>query len=164
MRKLLLVLCILLLSTSVHSQKAHPSRTGESVVKTIQELCKAFETADTARLRKNMTADFSLTGSDGSVTTLEDEINDLKSGKARYRVFENVDMQPRLYGNNCRRDRANHHKRRIRQNPHRNGVPIYRHANMEKRPVVDGRQPCISFETVIPLSAEWSSNGLLIIL
>ncbi len=33
------------------------------------------------------------------MTGIEDEINDLKSGKARYRVFENVDMKPRLYGN-----------------------------------------------------------------
>ncbi|MBA3713309.1 MAG: nuclear transport factor 2 family protein, partial [Pyrinomonadaceae bacterium] len=91
--------CILLLTVTVFSQNMHPSKTSGSVIKTIQELCKAFETADTDSLRKNMTEDFTLTSSNGSVTSLEDEINDLKSGKARYRVFENVDMKPRLYGN-----------------------------------------------------------------
>ena len=90
---------ILLLSQSVFSQTAKPSRTAESVISTIHELCKAFETADTERLRQNMTADFTLTSSTGSITSLEDEITDLKSGKARYSVFKNVNMKVRLYEN-----------------------------------------------------------------
>lgn len=94
-----LTACILLLSAAGYSQTAHPSKSSRSVIKTIQELCKAFESADTERLRQNMTADFTLTSSNGTVTSLEDEINDLKSGKARYRVFEDVDMKPRIYGN-----------------------------------------------------------------
>jgi hypothetical protein len=91
--------CIFLLSATAFGQKTHPARTAESVIKTIHELCKAFETGDTERLRQNMTDDFTLTSSAGVITSLADEINDLKSGKARYRVFENVDMKPRLYGN-----------------------------------------------------------------
>ncbi len=93
-----LTLCILLFSVAIFSQKTQYARTFESVIKTIHELCKAFETADTERLRRNMTDDFTLTGSTGVVTTLADEINDLKSGKAKYAVFKNVDMKPRLYG------------------------------------------------------------------
>lgn len=46
-----------------------------------------------------MTEHFTLTSSTGVVTTLADEINDLKTGKAKYTVFKNVDMKPRLYGN-----------------------------------------------------------------
>lgn len=93
------IVLILLFSQPIFSQNSRPSKTVESVIKTIDELCKAFETADTERLRKNMTANFTLTSSNGSVTSLEDEINDLKSGKARYSVFKNVNMKVRLYGN-----------------------------------------------------------------
>ena len=90
---------ILLLSQAVFSQSAKPSRTAESVINTIHELCEAFETANTDRLRQNMTADFTLTSSTGTITSLEDEINDLKTGKARYSVFKNVNMKVRLYDN-----------------------------------------------------------------
>src|SRR5688572_14349532 len=90
---------ILLFSHPICSQNSRSSKTAESVIKTIEELCKAFETADTERLRKNMTANFTLTSSNGLVTSLEDEINDLKSGRARYSVFKNVNMKVRLYGN-----------------------------------------------------------------
>jgi ketosteroid isomerase-like protein len=96
---MLFILPVLLLPSSIFGQSGKPSRTAESALATIHELCKAFETADTERLSKNMTLDFTLTSSDGTVTTLDDEIRDLKSGKARYRVFENVDMKPRIYGN-----------------------------------------------------------------
>jgi hypothetical protein len=92
------VLSILILSISGSSQ-TKPSKTADGVLTTIHELCRAFETGDTERLRKNMSEDFTLTSSTGVITTLADEINDLKTGKAKYTVFKNVDMKPRLYGN-----------------------------------------------------------------
>ena len=45
-----------------------------------------------------MTEDFTLTASDGAITTRDDEINELKSGKVTYQIFENRDMKVRLYG------------------------------------------------------------------
>ena len=103
MKKIAVTICVgltaLILTVSMHGQSAKEARTPASVLETIHELCRAFETADTERLKRNMTADFTLTSSTGVVTTLADEINDLKTGKAKYTVFKNVDMKPRLYGN-----------------------------------------------------------------
>lgn len=92
-------LATLILSGSTPGQSANSAKTASSVLETIHELCRAFETGDTERLKRNMTADFTLTSSTGVVTTLADEINDLSTGKAKYKVFKNVDMKPRLYGN-----------------------------------------------------------------
>ena len=93
------VATVLLAVSTTSGQSAKSARTVNSVLETIHELCKAFETGDTERLKLNMTADFTLTSSTGVVTTLADEINDLSSGKAKYKVFKNVDMKPRLYDN-----------------------------------------------------------------
>lgn len=93
------LLTFLLAQSSVASAQKMNKLDAESALNTIHALCRAFETADTDLMRKHMTADFTLTSSTGTVTTLEDEINDLKSGKAKYTVFKNVDMKPRLYGN-----------------------------------------------------------------
>ncbi|HLA95637.1 MAG TPA: nuclear transport factor 2 family protein [Pyrinomonadaceae bacterium] len=91
-------LVVLVASVSIYGQSSKPSKSTDSVLATIHELCKAFETRDTDRLRQNMTEDFTLTSSTGVITSLADEIGDLKSGRAKYTVFKNVDMKPRLYG------------------------------------------------------------------
>ena len=51
------------------------------------------------RVGTRLTADFTLTLSNGEVSTRADEINELSSGKVHYDVFENYDMLARLYGN-----------------------------------------------------------------
>jgi len=45
-----------------------------------------------------LTNDFTLTLSNGEVSTRANEINELRSGKVHYDVFENYDMKARLYG------------------------------------------------------------------
>jgi uncharacterized protein DUF4440 len=62
--------------------------------------CKAFLDADPAALERVRTPDFTLTVSNGEVSTRADEINELGSGKVHYDVFENYDMLARLYGDN----------------------------------------------------------------
>ena len=52
-----------------------------------------------AALERVLTPDFTLTLSSGEVSTRADEINELRSGKVHYDVFENYDMLARLYGN-----------------------------------------------------------------
>jgi uncharacterized protein DUF4440 len=47
-----------------------------------------------------LTADFTLTLSNGEVSTRADEINELRGGKVHYDVFENYDMIARLYADN----------------------------------------------------------------
>jgi ketosteroid isomerase-like protein len=61
--------------------------------------CKAFLDADMAALERVLTPDFTLTLSNGDVSTRKDEINELHSGKVHYDIFENYDMLARLYGN-----------------------------------------------------------------
>jgi hypothetical protein len=64
-----------------------------------RDACKAFLDADVAVLERVLTPDFTLTLSNGEVSTCADEINELRSGKVHYDVFENYDMLARLYGN-----------------------------------------------------------------
>ena len=63
-----------------------------------RDACKAFLDADVAALERVLTPDFTLTLSNGEVNTRADEINELRSGKVHYDVFENYDMLARLYG------------------------------------------------------------------
>jgi ketosteroid isomerase-like protein len=63
-----------------------------------RDACKAFLDADVAALEQLLTPQFTLTLSNGEVNTREDEINELRSGKVHYDVFENFDMLARLYG------------------------------------------------------------------
>ena len=65
-----------------------------------RDACKAFLDADPAVLERVLTADFTLTLSNGDVSTRADEINELREGKVHYDVFENYDMIVRLYGDN----------------------------------------------------------------
>src|SRR5438067_1607457 len=64
-----------------------------------RDACKAFLDADVAALERVLTPDFTLTLSNGEVGTRADEINELRSGKVHYDVFENYDVLARPYGN-----------------------------------------------------------------
>src|SRR5690242_11833043 len=63
-----------------------------------RDACKAFLDADVAALERVLTPDFTLTLSNGDVSTRADEINELQSRKVHYDVFENYDMLARVYG------------------------------------------------------------------
>src|SRR5881398_969830 len=71
----------------------------EEVLQFERDACKAFLEADVVALERVLTSDFTLTLSNGEVSTRADEINELRSGKVHYDVFENYDMLARLYGN-----------------------------------------------------------------
>ena len=73
--------------------------TQQEVLQFERDACKAFLDADVAALERVLTPDFTLTLSNGEVSTRADEINELRSGKVHYDVFENYDMLARLYGN-----------------------------------------------------------------
>jgi ketosteroid isomerase-like protein len=66
-----------------------------------RDACKAFLDADVAALERVLTPDFTLTLSNGDVSTRADEISELSSRKVHYDVFENYDMLARLYGNDA---------------------------------------------------------------
>jgi len=63
-----------------------------------RDACKAFLDADIPALERVLTPDFTLTVSNGEVSTRADEINELQTKKVHYDVFENYDMLARLYG------------------------------------------------------------------
>jgi ketosteroid isomerase-like protein len=71
----------------------------QEVLQFERDACKAFLDADVAALERVLTPGFTLTLSNGDVRTRADEINELRSGKVHYNVFENYDMLARLYGN-----------------------------------------------------------------
>ena len=72
----------------------------EVVLQFERDACKPFVDADVAGLERVLTADFTLTLSNGEVNTRADEINELRSGKVHYDAFENYEMKGRLYGDN----------------------------------------------------------------
>jgi len=71
----------------------------QEVLQFERDACKAFLEADVVALERVLAPDFTLTLSNGDVETRADEINELRSGKVHYDVFENYDMLARLYGN-----------------------------------------------------------------
>ena len=73
--------------------------TQQEVLQFERDACKAFLDADVAALERVLTPDFTLTLSNGDVETRADQINELRSGKVHYDLFENYDMLVRLYGN-----------------------------------------------------------------
>src|SRR5438874_8862010 len=72
----------------------------QEVLQFERDACKAFLDADVSALERVLTPDFTLTLSNGEVSTRADEINELRNGKVHYEVFENYDMLARLYGSN----------------------------------------------------------------
>jgi ketosteroid isomerase-like protein len=71
----------------------------QEVLQFERDACKAFLDADVSALERVLMPDFTLTLSNGEVSTRADEINELQSKKVHYDVFENYDMLARLYGN-----------------------------------------------------------------
>jgi ketosteroid isomerase-like protein len=70
----------------------------QEVLQFERDACKAFLEADVVALERVLTPDFTLTLTNGDVSTRADEINELHSGKVHYDVFENYDMLARIYG------------------------------------------------------------------
>lgn len=74
------------------------TNTEKDVLQFERDACKAFLDADPAALERVLTPDFTLTLSNGDVSTRANEIEELRRGKVHYDVFENYDMKARLYG------------------------------------------------------------------
>jgi hypothetical protein len=93
-RALLICLLVIAVNQSLLAQ----SSAENDVLQFERDACKAFLDADPAALERVLTNDFTLTLSNGEVSTRANEINELRSGKVHYDVFENYDMEARLYG------------------------------------------------------------------
>ncbi len=91
---------VVVLATLAFQISAAQTSAENDVLQFERDACKAFLDADPAALERVLTADFTLTLSNGEVSTRADEINELRSGKVHYDIFENYDMKARLYGDN----------------------------------------------------------------
>lgn len=91
------LILLVVISVCRFSQAQTPAQ--QEVLQFEREACKAFLDADVAALERVLTPDFTLTLSNGEVSTRADEINELQTKKVHYDVFENYDMLARLYGN-----------------------------------------------------------------
>ena len=91
---------VVVLATLAFRISAAQTSAENDVLQFERDACKAFLDADPAALERVLTADFTLTLSNGEISTRADEINELRSGKVHYDIFENYDMKARLYGDN----------------------------------------------------------------
>ena len=94
--KLAPLIVVLTISACRLSVAQTPAQT--EVLQFERDACKAFLDADISALERTLTPDFTLTLSNGDVSTRADEINELRSGKIHYDIFANYDMLARLYG------------------------------------------------------------------
>lgn len=91
---------VVVLATLAFQISAAQTSAENDVLQFERDACKAFLDTDPAALERVLTADFTLTLSNGEISTRADEINELRSGKVHYDIFENYDMKARLYGDN----------------------------------------------------------------
>ena|SRR5215471_9076884 len=91
---LVIFIAVLTCRLAVAQTPAH-----QEVLQFERDACKAFLDADPVALERVLTPDFTLTLSNGEVSTRGNEIDELRNGKVHYDVFENYDMKARLYGN-----------------------------------------------------------------
>ena len=59
--------------------------------------CVAYLHGDADKIANFLTDDYTLTNSKGEITTAADDIEDAKRGRVHYDVFENYDMNVRIY-------------------------------------------------------------------
>jgi ketosteroid isomerase-like protein len=75
-----------------------PTDESASVLQAERDGCVAYLRGDADKIANFLTSDYTLTNSKGEITTAADDIEDARSGRVHYDVFENYDMKPRLYG------------------------------------------------------------------
>jgi ketosteroid isomerase-like protein len=75
-----------------------PTDESAAVLQTERDGCVAYLSGDADKIANFLTDDYTLTNSKGEITTAADDIEDARSGRVHYDVFENYDMKARLYG------------------------------------------------------------------
>jgi uncharacterized protein (TIGR02246 family) len=75
-----------------------PSDESAAVLQAERDGCVAYLHGDADNIAKFLTDDYTLTNSKGEITKAADDIEDARSGRVHYDVFENYDMKVRVYG------------------------------------------------------------------
>lgn len=74
-----------------------PSDESAAVLEAEREGCGAYLHGDAGKIANFLTDDYTLTNSKGETSTAADDIEEAKSGRVHYDVFENYDMKARIY-------------------------------------------------------------------
>jgi ketosteroid isomerase-like protein len=69
-----------------------------AVLQAERDGCDAYLHSDADKIANFLTDDYTLTNSKGEISTAADDIEDARSGRIHYDVFENYDMKVRVYG------------------------------------------------------------------
>jgi ketosteroid isomerase-like protein len=75
-----------------------PADESAAVVQAERDGCAAYLQGDAQKIASFLTDDYTLTNSKGEITTAVDDLEDAKTGRVHYDVFENYDMKVRVYG------------------------------------------------------------------
>jgi uncharacterized protein (TIGR02246 family) len=75
-----------------------PTDESASVLQIERDGCIAYLRGDADKIANFLTDDYTLTNSKGEITKAADDIEDARSGRVHYDVFENYDMKVRVYG------------------------------------------------------------------
>jgi len=75
-----------------------PTDERAAVLQAEHDGCVAYLRGDAEKIANFLTNDYTLTNSKGEISTAADDIEDARSGRVHYDVFENYDMKVRIYG------------------------------------------------------------------
>src|SRR5207237_10436459 len=75
-----------------------PTDESAAVLQAEHDGCVAYLRGDAEKIANFLTRDYTLTNSKGEITAAGDDIEDARSGRVHYDVFENYDMKVRVYG------------------------------------------------------------------
>ncbi len=95
--KYFLVSGLFLVALSSTGLAQSPTDETAAVLAAEKEGCLAYQNGDAEKIAQFLNGDYTLTDSKGEITKAADDIADAKTGKAKYDVFENYDMQVRVY-------------------------------------------------------------------
>jgi ketosteroid isomerase-like protein len=75
-----------------------PTDESAAVLQAEHDGCVAYLRGDAETIAIFLTDDYTLTDSKGKISTAADDIEDARSSRVHYDVFENYDMKVRVYG------------------------------------------------------------------
>ena len=74
-----------------------PTDESAAVLEAEHDGCVAYLRGDAETIANFLTDDYTLTDSKGKISTAGDDIEDARSSRVHYDVFENYDMKARIY-------------------------------------------------------------------
>jgi hypothetical protein len=90
---------MLLLSLLTPALAASPAAGDEALIlESLHRACEAFRTGEAAFLAEFLDEGFTLTDSQGRVTSRQENLEEVRQGEPRYEVFRNHSMKVRVYG------------------------------------------------------------------